>query len=44
MDCRTIFSHACNLYTAYPGVTAKEIKAMAAAADVSGAGNSIRFS
>ncbi len=27
-----------NLYTAYPGVTAKEIKALAAAADVSGAG------
>jgi hypothetical protein len=30
--------HALNLYTAYPGVTAKEIKALAAAADVSGAG------
>ena len=30
--------HAVNLYTAYPGVTAKEIKALAAAADVSGAG------
>jgi hypothetical protein len=29
---------AVNLYTAYPGVTAKEIKALAAAADVSGAG------
>ncbi len=29
---------AINLYTAYPGVTAKEIKALAAAADVSGAG------
>ena len=27
-----------NLYTAYPGVTAKEIKSLAAAADVSGAG------
>src|SRR5882724_5032434 len=27
-----------NLYTAYPGVTAKEIKALASAADVSGAG------
>jgi hypothetical protein len=27
-----------NLYTAYPNVTAKEIKALAAAADVSGAG------
>jgi hypothetical protein len=30
--------HALNLYTAYPGVTAKEIKALAAAADVAGAG------
>jgi hypothetical protein len=30
--------HALNLYTAYPGVTAKEIKALASAADVSGAG------
>ncbi len=29
---------AVNLYTAYPGVTAKEVKALAAAADVSGAG------
>jgi hypothetical protein len=29
---------AVNLYTAYPGVTVKEIKAMAAAADVTGAG------
>jgi hypothetical protein len=29
---------AVNLYTAYPGVTAKEIKALAAAADVAGAG------
>ena len=29
---------AVNLYTAYPGVTAKEIKALAAAADVSGVG------
>jgi hypothetical protein len=27
-----------NLYTAYPGVTAKEIKVLASAADVSGAG------
>jgi hypothetical protein len=27
-----------NLYTAYPDVTAKEIKALAAAADVTGAG------
>jgi hypothetical protein len=27
-----------NIYTAYPGVTAKEIKALAAAADVGGAG------
>ena len=30
--------HAINLYTAYPGVTAKEIKALASAADISGAG------
>jgi hypothetical protein len=30
--------HAVNLYTAYPDVTAKEIKALASAADVSGAG------
>jgi hypothetical protein len=30
--------HAVNLYTAYPDVTAKEIKALAAAADVVGAG------
>jgi hypothetical protein len=30
--------HAINLYTAYPGITAKEIKALAAAADVAGAG------
>jgi len=30
--------HALNLYTAYPGVTAKEIKALAAAAGVTGAG------
>ncbi len=30
--------HALNLYTAYPGVTAKEIKALASAADVSGVG------
>ena len=30
--------HALNLYTAYPGVTAKEIKALASAADVTGAG------
>jgi len=29
---------AVNLYTAYPGVTAKEIKALAAAADAAGAG------
>jgi len=29
---------AANLYTAYPSVTAKEVKALAAAADVSGAG------
>ena len=30
--------HAVNIYTAYPDATAKEIKAMASAADVSGAG------
>jgi hypothetical protein len=30
--------HAVNLYTAYPDVTVKEIKALAAAADVTGAG------
>jgi len=30
--------HAVNLYTAYPEVTAREIKALASAADVSGAG------
>jgi hypothetical protein len=30
--------HALNLYTAYPDVTAKEIKGLAAAADISGAG------
>jgi hypothetical protein len=30
--------HALNLYTAYPGVTAKEIKALASAAGVTGAG------
>src|SRR6267378_7282941 len=30
--------HALNLYTAYPDVTAKEIKALASAANVSGAG------
>jgi len=30
--------HAVNLYTAYPEVTAKEIKALASAADVSGSG------
>ena len=30
--------HPLNVYTAYPDVTAKEIKALAAAADVSGAG------
>ena len=30
--------HAVNIYTAYPAATAKEIKAMASAADVSGAG------
>jgi len=31
-------AHAVNLYTAYPDVTAKEIKALASAADISGAG------
>jgi hypothetical protein len=30
--------HAVNIYTAYPDATAKEIKTMASAADVSGAG------
>jgi hypothetical protein len=30
--------HAVNLYTAYPDITAREIKALAAAADVTGAG------
>src|SRR5258708_1476448 len=30
--------HALNLYTAYPDITAKEIKALAAAADIAGAG------
>jgi hypothetical protein len=30
--------HAVNIYTAYPGVTAKGIKALASAADVGGAG------
>jgi hypothetical protein len=30
--------HAVNLYTAYPAVTAREIKALASAADISGAG------
>jgi hypothetical protein len=30
--------HALNLYTAYPSVTAKEIKALASAADVTGVG------
>jgi hypothetical protein len=34
---------AVNLYTAYPGVTAKEIKALASAADVSGAGEQRPF-
>jgi len=29
--------HAVNLYTAYPGVTAREIKALASASDISGA-------
>jgi len=35
--------HALNLYTAYPDVTAKEIKALAAAADVRGAGEQNLF-
>jgi len=35
--------HAVNLYTAYPEVTVKEIKAMAAAADVTGAGEQRPF-
>lgn len=35
--------HPLNLYTAYPGVTAKEIKALASAADVSGAGEQRPF-
>ncbi len=35
--------HAVNLYTAYPDVTAKEIKALAAAADVTGAGEQHPF-
>jgi hypothetical protein len=35
--------HAVNLYTAYPDVTVKEIKAMAAAADVTGAGEQRPF-
>jgi hypothetical protein len=30
--------HAVNLYTAYPSVTAREVKALASAADISGAG------
>jgi hypothetical protein len=30
--------HAVNLYTAYPEVTAREVKALASAADISGAG------
>jgi len=35
--------HAVNLYTAYEGVTVKEIKAMAAAADVAGATKQLPF-
>jgi hypothetical protein len=35
--------HVLNLYTAYPAVAAKEIKALAAAADVSGAGEQLPF-
>jgi hypothetical protein len=30
--------HPLNIYTAYPGITSKEIKALASAADVNGAG------
>src|SRR5271155_1860334 len=36
--CAEHLLHPLNLYSAYPDVTAKEIKAMAAAADVTGAG------
>jgi len=35
--------HPLNIYTAYPGVTAKEIRALASAADVSGAGEQRPF-
>jgi hypothetical protein len=35
--------HAVNLYTAYPDLTVKEIKAMAAAADLTGAGEQRPF-
>jgi hypothetical protein len=35
--------HPLNIYTAYPDVTAKEIKALASAADVSGAGEQRPF-
>jgi hypothetical protein len=35
--------HPLNVYTAYPEVTVKEIKALAAAADVTGPASSIRF-
>src|SRR6266478_563213 len=35
--------HPLNIYTAYPGVTANEIKALAVAADVSGAGEQRPF-
>jgi hypothetical protein len=35
--------HAAMLFSAYPGVTAKEIKAMAAAAGVNGAGKQLPF-
>lgn len=35
--------HAVNIYTAYPNVTAKEIKALAKAADVSGGGEQRPF-
>jgi hypothetical protein len=35
--------HPLNIYTAYPGVTVREIKALAAAADVTGAGEQRPF-
>jgi len=35
--------HPLNIYTAYPGITAKEIKALASAADVTGGGEQRPF-